>query len=278
MFLKKMVCLNIIVKNERHIIRETLDNLTNYIKFSYWVISDTGSTDGTQEFIKEYFREKNIPGELFEDEWQDFAHNRNRAMEHAFDKSDYLFFFDADDLIHGDFKFPDKLDKDAYKFKFGSGFSYDRICLINNREKIAKYVGVLHEILNVYKPNFTNELVDGEYHFESRRLGDRSKNPDKYKNDAEILEKAFNTEATDLGLKYRYAYYCGQSYRDAHLIEKSTEWFKLFLDLPADNQYKYCACDNLGNNYKKLNNMEEALNYWYKAIPFDILGIYVGNH
>jgi hypothetical protein len=263
------ICLNMIVKNEKHIIKETLDNLTNYIKFSYWVISDTGSTDGTQEFIKEYFREKNIPGELFEDEWQDFAYNRNKAIEHAFNKSDYLFFFDADDLIHGDFKLPDKLDKDAYKFKFDTSYSYDKICLINNREKIAKYVGVLYELLHIYKPNFTIELIHGEYHFESRRLGDRSKNPNKYKNDAEVLEKAFNTETTDLGLKYRHAYYCAQSYQDAHLTEKSTEWFKLFLDLPADNQYKYCACDNLGNNYKNLNNMEEAVNYWYKAIHYD---------
>ncbi|ALH23085.1 Multiple type acyltransferase domains containing protein [Chrysochromulina ericina virus CeV-01B] len=267
--LNQSVCLNMIVKNEKHIIRETLDNLTNYITFDYWVISDTGSIDKTQEFIKDYFREKNIPGELFEDKWQDFAYNRNLAREHAFNKSDYLFFFDADDLIHGDFKLPDKLDKDVYQFKFGTGFSYDRICLINNREKIAKYLGVLHELLNVYKPNFTIELIDREYHFESRRLGDRSKNPDKYKNDAEILEKAYNTETTDLGLKYRYAYYCAQSYRDAHLIEKSIEWFKLFLDLPADNQYKYCACNYLGDSYKKLNNMEDAINYWYKAIHFD---------
>ena len=92
----------------------------------------------------------------------------------------------------------------------------------------------------------------------------------------EILEKAFHNENADLDLKYRYAYYCGKSYQHVsktdysiQLIEKSTEWFKLFLDLPADNQYKYCACDNLGNNYKKLNNMEEAVNYWYKAIHFD---------
>ena len=85
----------------------------------------------------------------------------------------------------------------------------------------------------------------------------------------EILEKAYNTETTDLRLKYRYAYYCGQSYQDGGITEKSIEWYKKFLDLPADDQYKYCACDNLGDNYKKLNNMEEALNYWYKAIPFD---------
>ena len=93
---KSSICLNMIVKNEKHIIKQTLDNICSYIDFSYWVISDTGSTDGTQEFIKEYFKEKNIPGELFEDEWRDFAYNRNLAIEHGFNKSDYLFFFDAD--------------------------------------------------------------------------------------------------------------------------------------------------------------------------------------
>jgi glycosyltransferase involved in cell wall biosynthesis len=55
---KSSICLNMIVKNEKHIIKETLDNLTKYINFNYWIISDTGSTDGTQEFIKEYFIKK----------------------------------------------------------------------------------------------------------------------------------------------------------------------------------------------------------------------------
>ena len=42
---KKSICLNMIVKNESHIIIETLKNLCSYIDFGYWVISDTGSTD-----------------------------------------------------------------------------------------------------------------------------------------------------------------------------------------------------------------------------------------
>ena len=258
-----------IVKNEKHIIKETLDNLKKYINFSYWVISDTGSTDGTQEFIKEYFMEKNIPGELFRDEWQDFAYNRNKAIEYAFNKSDYLFFFDADDLIHGDFKLPDTLCKDAYQFKFGENFSYDRICLINNRKKIGKYVGVLHELFNISNPDCSIEKIEGDYHFESRHLGDRSKNPDKYKKDGEILEIAFNNEMTDLGLKYRYAYYCGQSYQDGGITEKSIEWYKKFLELPADNQYKYCACINLGHNYKNINNNEQSIYYYGLAYKYD---------
>ena len=73
-----------IVKDESHIILETLQNLINYINFDYWVISDTGSTDGTQSLIIDFFKENNINGELFEDEWIDFATNRNKAIEHAF--------------------------------------------------------------------------------------------------------------------------------------------------------------------------------------------------
>jgi len=44
---RKTICLNMIVKNESKIIKETLDNICKYIKLDYWVISDTGSTDNT---------------------------------------------------------------------------------------------------------------------------------------------------------------------------------------------------------------------------------------
>jgi glycosyltransferase involved in cell wall biosynthesis len=52
-------CLNMIVKNEAHVICETFDNLLKFIPFDYWVISDTGSTDNTQNLICEYFSKKN---------------------------------------------------------------------------------------------------------------------------------------------------------------------------------------------------------------------------
>ena len=42
---RKTICLNMIVKNESKIIRETLVNICKYIKLDYWVISDTGSSD-----------------------------------------------------------------------------------------------------------------------------------------------------------------------------------------------------------------------------------------
>ena len=58
----RKLCLNMIVKNESHIIQETFDNLLKYLPIDYWVISDTGSTDNTRELIKEYFKKKSIRG------------------------------------------------------------------------------------------------------------------------------------------------------------------------------------------------------------------------
>jgi len=52
------ICLNMIVKNESHVIEDTLQNIINYIKLDYWVISDTGSSDNTIEVIKNFFNKK----------------------------------------------------------------------------------------------------------------------------------------------------------------------------------------------------------------------------
>ena len=66
--------------------------LTETLDFSYWVISDTGSTDNTKEIIKTFFKNLNIPGELVEHEWRDFGYNRTKALESGYNKQIiYLF-------------------------------------------------------------------------------------------------------------------------------------------------------------------------------------------
>jgi glycosyltransferase involved in cell wall biosynthesis len=85
------LCLNMIVKNEGHIIKDTLTKLLNKVPaIDYWVISDTGSTDKTKEIISDFFKERNIQGELYDDAWVDFGHNRTLALEHAFKNDIYL--------------------------------------------------------------------------------------------------------------------------------------------------------------------------------------------
>lgn len=69
------LCLNMIVKNESHIIEKTLENICQNFRLSYWVIADTGSSDNTIMMIKNFFKRKRIPGEILQHEWTDFSHN-----------------------------------------------------------------------------------------------------------------------------------------------------------------------------------------------------------
>jgi GR25 family glycosyltransferase involved in LPS biosynthesis len=259
-----------IVKNEAHVICETFDNLLQLIPFDYWVISDTGSTDNTQNIIRDYFSKKNIPGELVHHEWQDFGYNRSKALEAAYNKSDYLFIFDADDKLIGNFKLPNVLDKDMYQLKFGKEFTYLRPLLVNNRRKWC-YKGVLHEYLDAMEPNPVIDVLQGDYFVDSRRLGDRNKNPFKYRDDAIILKKGFEKEinGADQNLAGRYAFYCAQSYKDANMPDDSIEWYKKCLDMNNWTQEKYYACVMIGAMLLPKGQVDEAVKYFCKTVEYD---------
>src|SRR5262245_60818994 len=89
------VCLNMIAKNEAPVIARCLASARPFI--DHWIIVDTGSTDGTQQRVRECLQ--GIPGELHERPWRDFSHNRNQALELAGGAADYLLFIDADELL-----------------------------------------------------------------------------------------------------------------------------------------------------------------------------------
>ena len=267
----KTVCLNMIVKNESHIIIKTLENLISHIQFDYWVISDTGSTDNTKELIIEFFNKNSIPGLLTENEWVDFAHNRTLAINDAYNantKTDYLFFFDADDSISGQIDFPNELKYDLYNFKFGDSVKYHRSLLVNNHKK-WKYVGVLHEYIVSLESIDKQVLIEGEYFIDSGREGSRNKNPNKYIDDAEILSKAFNKEINqDKALASRYCFYCAQSYKDANKIDLSIEWYKKVLTLDSWKQEKYYSCLMLGDLLINSDTFE-AIKYYIKSYDYD---------
>src|SRR5882724_9077499 len=111
---RSTLCLNMIVKNERAVIERCLASVKSLI--SHWVIVDTGSSDGTQEVIRSFLRE--IPGQLVERPWVNFAHNRSEALDFAVGKADYLLFIDADEVLEfdADFVWPE-LAADAYSIE-----------------------------------------------------------------------------------------------------------------------------------------------------------------
>lgn len=267
----RKVCLVMIVKNEAHIITDTLRHLLNYVPIDTWSICDTGSTDSTKEDITRFFAERGIPGQIHETEWKDFGHNRSLAFEKAADAADYSFVWDADDTIEGNFVFPTDLTADWYKFMFGnrSGFRYSRCQLFSNRKR-WKYVGVLHEYPACSEACDSPAEVKGDYYFVSGRSGARNKNPMKYQDDARILEAAYKKAVEEKDpIHCRYAFYCAQSYASANMAEKAAEFYKVVLTLDSWSQEKYMSCLSLYNHLTTLGKEQEGLFYLVEAFQYD---------
>jgi len=267
---KFTIGLNMIVKNESNIIENTLEILCSKINFDYWVICDTGSTDNTKEIIQQFFDKKNILGELIEEKWFDFGYNRTFALENAYNKTDYLLIFDADDTIVGDIIFPDNfLNYDSYYLTFSSSnCCYKRILLINNRKK-WKFVGVLHEYIECLETS-SSTLLEGNYYVISGRNGNRNKNVEKYKNDALILEKAYDIAIKNNDpIHMRYSFYCANSYKDTNDNLNAIKWYKNTLTLNNWGQEKYVSCLRLYEMYEQQNNIETAMYYLIESYKYD---------
>jgi tetratricopeptide (TPR) repeat protein len=214
------ICLNMIVKNEAHVIRRCLDSVRPLV--DTWVIVDTGSSDGTQDIIREHFRD--VPGALFERPWKNFGHNRTEALALARDKADYVLVFDADDvLVMPCGSAMPELTLDAYSLPIQLGStSYWRTSLVATR-LAWRYVGVLHEYLACDSEFSQGRLA--ELTIRAGIDGGRSQGAgttQKYASDARILERALVDEPGNT----RYVFYLAQSYRDSGQLQKSLKAYQ----------------------------------------------------
>jgi len=224
------VTLCMIVKDETHIIKECLQSMLPYI--DRYDITDTGSTDGTPELIKEFMDEHGVEGEVYLCDWKGFGDHagkmgsRTESLNNAKGKAEYAWVIDADDFVTGDFKFPEVMDKDSYSLRIGrEDFTWWRNQIFR-LDSGWSYSGVLHEFAECKKKaETTNERIMGEYRISARTLGARNVNvttQEKYSRDAEALEKAIQEEPDNV----RYQFYLAQSYFDSQQYDKSMEAYK----------------------------------------------------
>ena len=227
--MKPTITLCMIVKNETHVILRCLESIYKYIE--RYDLTDTGSTDGTQDMIRKFFAEKNIPGEIYQSDWKGFGDHagkigsRTEAFQNAKGKADYAWVIDADDTVEGEFVIPPGTDVDAYTLKFSRGeFTWWRTQIFkNNRD--WRYVGVLHEYPDSDPKPYRIEKLHGNYSIVARTEGARNVGIDpkeKYARDAEHLEKALADDPTNI----RYQFYLAQSYFDSQQWEKATQAYQ----------------------------------------------------
>lgn len=212
----RRLCLNMIVKNETANLGRCLGAVADHI--SCWVIGDTGSTDGTQDFIRDFFAERNIPGELHSFPFHNFEQARNAALDHAYASSltyDYLLFDDADmELKVDDPDFRRGLTAPAYRLlqRTSGGLSYWNTRLIR-RDSGARYRGVTHEYVDV--AGGTEELK-GAWYIDHASGSNRV---DKFERDIRLLKGALDAEPDNA----RYWFYLAQSYRDAGRLAEAVD-------------------------------------------------------
>jgi glycosyltransferase involved in cell wall biosynthesis len=208
-----------IVKNEAPVIRRCIDSVLPII--DHWVIVDTGSTDGTQEIIRDHLRD--VPGELHERPWKDFAHNRSEALRLARGKADYTLIIDADDTLDvaATTSLP-ALNDDSYMLEIrDSTMIYRRIQMVRSALP-WRYEGVLHEYLTCEDARSSGLLPGISMH--RNHDGARRKDPETYLRDAAVLERALHSESAPF-LLARYRFYLAQSYRDCGDRVKALEHY-----------------------------------------------------
>jgi glycosyltransferase involved in cell wall biosynthesis len=241
------ICLNMIVRNEAHIVTEVLDGVAPYI--SSWVIVDTGSDDGTQSLIRSHLATLGIPGELHERPWHNFGHNRSEALSLAQGHGDYIWVIDADDLVVGTPDFG-RLSADVYQLRYGALLSYWSRQLF--RDGMAwHYKGQVHEYPDCAGP-FDEQCLEGDYYVESRRLGARSRDPQKYARDADLLLAEVQRNPDDA----RSVFYLAQSYYDLRDFANARDWYGHRAEMGGWDEEVYVAL------FRRAQAMSELDAHW----------------
>lgn len=292
------IVLNMIVKDEAHVIKETLQSVydifqleeNSHVNFSGYAINDTGSSDGSQKVIRDFFTERNINGVIINHEFRSckchpkrskryyffhFGWNRTFAFDMCQNKintgevqkiknieytpdgetskceilCDYIWVIDADDLVHGSLIFPKVMNKDMYGLVYNKGNTYGRPQIFKcNKNLQWKYKDAIHEYAISKKKNNSKDTIKGDYFIESRRLGSRSIDPEKYLKDAKICEYLINEKPNKPHA--RRWYYGANSYYDFGDMDNALRMYKKRVTLEDYDEEVFNSYMRIADIYK----------------------------
>jgi len=232
-----------IVKDEAPVIERCLRSVLPII--DCWCICDTGSTDGTQQIIKEVL--KDLPGTLHERPWRNFAHNRSESIELARGMAAYDLTIDADDVldIPDGYELP-TLTLPIYNLLIRYGNTvYPRPHIFRN-DAGFRYTSVVHEYLDVPA---TTDFLPGVFY---RVVGGGNRSTDsvgKFEKDARTLHEALEKEPNHP----RYTFYLAQSYKDIGVEVVAAGWMRARVE---------------GTNTIGKEDRRKSFNAWKKALTY----------
>jgi len=216
------LALNFICKNESHVILRMLNSIKGV--YDLIVANDTGSTDGTQELIKKFGEENNIPTFVFERSFDNFENSRNFAMQKLYEVVKDLGWdpskvwggwLDCDEVLVTTNQFSkNQFNKDFYMIIANlSNNKYTRNTFFRLSKKFRWY-GVVHEFIVCDDPTITTGKIDNiEVVVQMDGNSWQGDTSLKYLNHAHTLEKYISENREDP----RWIFYTAQSYHDSSL-------------------------------------------------------------
>lgn len=259
--MKTNICLNMIVKNETKVLGRLFESLKDVI--DYYVIVDTGSDDGTPEFISQRMAEYGISGEVHSRDWVNFGYNRNEALQYVYKagRKGWVLFIDADE----EFVCEDPL---AFR-KLESGVSYElekhhgelRYALpnlVDVSETRWEWRGVVHEYLqHVGGPTRRQRLPEAWilYHAGQGARSHGLTDEEKFLRDAALLEAECARNPDDA----RSRFYLAQSYQNAGKSELALENYRQRVAMPGWEEENFVSQLRLASMAELLGKPQEEI-------------------
>lgn len=252
-------CLVMIVKDEAEVITRAFESLKNIIDSYY--ISDTGSTDGTPSIIQKWMNEHGIEGEVGSAEWKNFGVNRSILFSEArnhinplISKAEYYIWLDADEVIITDrydpLSYPTKKDAkrlynelNGYKGSFLAsiitifgGVTYERKNICRN-DQLYKWEQPVHEYI-IGTEEYNTISINWLYDL-ARKEGNSSRNPERYKKDADMFYKFLEENPGEP----RATFYLAQTLSIVDEKEKALEYYIKRSEMESGySEERYIAC------------------------------------
>lgn len=284
-------------------IERMLNSVYQYI--DYWVIQDNGSTDGTQDIIRNFFEEKEIPGYLYQlDWWKGHGINRDHCIKTALSSDhgcDWILRVDADEQLQVDDGFDwsifDDTSIQSFNVPCASGdISYFRTWIWNAREPWAFYPEKAHETIYLDRDDigegFQRVNLPRSFRHYLTNDGQTWLQPMKFLKDALNLELDVVPNSKVLEDNY-HLWYIAKSYFDTlgddfpfglvhrdEYARRSMFYFKqyIFKKNPryedekiiseCDDELAYCAAYFIGEIYRVLGKVEDAITWHNEASRF----------
>jgi len=255
---RESLVLNLIVKDEAKIIRRCLASCKPHV--GAYCIVDTGSTDGTQQLIRDFMGD--MPGEVVERPWRNFGHNRTEAFALTRRWGELALLMDADHVLESATLEAIKNGFDEYLVTITNGSMAYSLPRIVRTSKPIIFDGAAHEAIICPTESYLrlDPPLEGwlirEYGDSNRRASGH-----KFIDDIALLSKQLLERPGD----HRTMFYLAQSYRDAGISALALEWYQRCVDVGGWDEQVWYSQYQVGNVLEGMGKWPEAAAAYLKA-------------